>query len=783
MALSLFRCLFLLLYFVSLPTFGYGWEMIPNTKLRDVCPPNDFGGVKYPFSSSCKAVTEAWGGAAYSENRNTMYIWGGGHGDYVGNEIYALDLNTNEMKRLNNPTIPYGNRDKCEEELTPYDGTVPNSRHTYDGLVFIEHADRMLAFGGSLSCRGGQSSGGMWIFNPGDSSWRRIYPHGIDKMSKSYGITMDYDANAQKVYIQDRFALWEFVYNSGDGVLKKIGTDNWNTIHMNGVWDPLRKHFIMLGKKQDYYYDLNEKGLLIKKNYGSKGGESLLSLQSPGFDYDPVNDRFVAWGNKGDIFFLDPKTKIWSSIKFSGGPEPIPQGTNGRFAYVPKLKKFIAYGSVDDNAYLFSPLPKKFRDTQAPTSVGNLKAEILLPSMIKLSWNHATDNLGIKGYKVFKDKKLILDSNQLEYRIANLKPGSEYTFTVIAYDSFNNKGARSSVHIIMPVSKIRLPLGNCTLEGSLQKRKDIVFCEPWEDENWWKKGYDNESSTIRRQPATAKNVSQTEITDKGCLAGKCLKVIMKKGKSGALSLYWKLENADLAPDEIFLRYYLKLGKGFDPFMCSEDGTVTGSGGKFIGIADPRAWNDKVGQCGNGGVASDGINCWSARGGYAAPNFDKGVCSNKPSTVVRLYQYFYHPQKSRYGDSAWYDNYSWANEGLIQCSKNSAIVHCGIGSGGCITDDKWYLIEQRVKMNTPSKEDGVLQVWVNGVLSYDKQNTVFRWPGHDALHARLIWLNIFKGGTIPNCIDSSVYMDQMVISTEKRVGKYRPPSRKFKKIEN
>lgn len=64
-----------------------GWCEITNTKLESVCPRPSPGGV-----SGCSSVIAAWSGAAAEIDNNQLYIWGGGHDDYYGNEVYALDL-------------------------------------------------------------------------------------------------------------------------------------------------------------------------------------------------------------------------------------------------------------------------------------------------------------------------------------------------------------------------------------------------------------------------------------------------------------------------------------------------------------------------------------------------------------------------------------------------------------------------------------------------------------------------------------------------------------------
>ena len=69
---------------------------------------------------------------------------------------------------------------------------------------------------------------------------------------------------------------------------------------------------------------------------------------------------------------------------------------------------------------------------------------------------------------------------------------------------------------------------------------------------------------------------------------------------------------------------------------------------------------------------------------------------------------------------------------------------GIGDGGVLLNDRWYRIEMHVKMNTPGQADGVIEGKVDGILSYEKKNMIFRIPGHDNLHVRTIWLDVFKG---------------------------------------
>jgi hypothetical protein len=99
------------------------------------------------------------------------------------------------------------------------------------------------------------------------------------------------------------------------------------------------------------------------------------------------------------------------------------------------------------------------------------------------------------------------------------------------------------------------------------------------------------------------------------------------------------------------------------------------------------------------------------------------------------------------------------------------MYCGIGTGGILQGDRWYAVETYVKMNTPGVADGVLRGWIDGVLSYEKTNMIYRKVGHDNLHVRTVWLNVYKGGTHGNCDDGYIYLDQMVVA-ENYVGLFR-----------
>jgi hypothetical protein len=267
----------------------------------------------------------------------------------------------------------------------------------------------------------------------------------------------------------------------------------------------------------------------------------------------------------------------------------------------------------------------------------------------------------------------------------------------------------------------------------------------------------------------------------GCISGKCLRLDMIKGETRALAVHWPLKNAGLAPDELYLRYYIKLSPNFNVYSADASGQIVGHGGKFPGLADVRTSSDPSGQCGNGGDTADGLNCWSMRADFeSCYSGDGTACATKPGASMRFgsYLYFYRQEAgdgSYTGHPGSWDSSRWyqltGDGGTCQTTPNNTA--CGIGDGGVLLNDRWYRMEMRVKMNTPGQADGIIQGWVDGVLSYEKTNMIFRIPGHDNLHNRTVWLNVYKGGVFGNWTDQEVYLDQMVVALNGRPGAWVP----------
>lgn len=329
-----------------------GWYEVPNTTLQAVCPPRNFGGVTYEFDYFCQNVTAAWSGGTLDTTRNRLYLWGGGHHDYYGNELYALDLTNLVMQRLTDPAVPLASDVAPPPgELSPNNGTQPNARHTYDGLEYMPNVDRMWAFSGSLA-GAGYADSRTWIYDPNTNTWRRVTPAG-DPPEAAYGVVSAYDPVTKKIFFHNRSGLYTYEYDANGGRYTRLNSDGYLDIHMNGVIDPVRRLFIIVGSGKQYVYDIGSGSTYTRQTLGATGALAVINPEAPGLAYDSAQDRIIAWSGGGLVYTLDVANRVWSSTEYTGGPAVVSSanGTYGRWQYVPSLGVFVVYNDYNINAF------------------------------------------------------------------------------------------------------------------------------------------------------------------------------------------------------------------------------------------------------------------------------------------------------------------------------------------------------------------------------------------------------------------------------------------------
>jgi chitodextrinase len=99
-------------------------------------------------------------------------------------------------------------------------------------------------------------------------------------------------------------------------------------------------------------------------------------------------------------------------------------------------------------------------DLQAPSKVENLSAVDAKDGKINVSWNPATDNVGVDHYEIFRDGTLIQNITGTIYQDTELINGHSYTYNIRAVDAAGNKGNFSDSAIGRPTKTSSAPHTN-----------------------------------------------------------------------------------------------------------------------------------------------------------------------------------------------------------------------------------------------------------------------------------------------------------------------------------
>jgi len=211
------------------------------------------------------------------------------------------------------------------------------------------------------------------------------------------------------------------------------------------------------------------------------------------------------------------------------------------------------------------------------------------------------------------------------------------------------------------------------------------------------------------------------IGDEEALVGNSLQVAYPQGKVGPKESGASF-NVVLPPaHEYYLTYCIRFSPDFDFRLGGKLPGLASGGAKYTG--------------GNKPVDGDG---WSTRYMWR----ENGA----------LVLYFYHlNQKSTYGDT--------------------------VRLGATLDRNRWYRLTQRIRVNSPGRSNGILQIWVNAKQVYSREDVEYR-----SGHKDTFLFSTFHGGAKQEWAPQQTchaYFDDFTISTKSPLNQYPeflPPSR-------
>jgi len=151
---------------------------------------------------------------------------------------------------------------------------------------------------------------------------------------------------------------------------------------------------------------------------------------------EPADSR-VEYGptqSYGSLSSIDPAFVAQHKVLLTG----LSPSTTYHFRVISKDKSGKSHFSGD---YTFTTA--QFIDDVAPTTPTVLTAIVISGSQINLSWGASTDNIGVTGYRIYRNGSAITTSTQTFYSDTGLAQSTKYSYTVTAFDAAGNQSEHS----------------------------------------------------------------------------------------------------------------------------------------------------------------------------------------------------------------------------------------------------------------------------------------------------------------------------------------------------
>lgn len=342
----------------------------PTPKLAGI-PDNTWikisqGGVSAPIGIM------SYSGGWYDPENHQFCIFGGGHWDYSGNEVWCFDITNLTWRKMYEPDVitsqggnqgAYNNFDNARYPgalLNPAGESIENakpmSKHTYDQMEYVKGLGPVIW--GGYSWGDGSTTGwcvnckDTWAFNFTIAKWQYLYNGTNPSPNYTAGVGATAFSTADKLlYVLAKGETWTFnPANNRWSQLNTTGNVPWS-IEMTMEYDSKRNVLYIFGgtwpdNPNLYQFDINNRAW--NKLSPSGNGPGVSSVRGPGLAYDEANDVLLVF-NTGTIWSYDPKVNSWSEHHSSS----MSKDNNyvfGRFRYDP-VNKGVWYHGWENNRH------------------------------------------------------------------------------------------------------------------------------------------------------------------------------------------------------------------------------------------------------------------------------------------------------------------------------------------------------------------------------------------------------------------------------------------------
>lgn len=332
------------------------WIQVPNSapSTSSVLP-------SPPAEGVVSSVTDAWGGATVRQSSGHFILHGGGHGDYSGNEIYALPL-LDDAPAWTRPWGPTPAAQVTRDTMYYLDGN-PASAHTYYNMQYDAVADRVLRMDGGWWAGTSGMSGKFNSWDWGAANWNPDGTHpGLPYNAPDQSVAVHPVTGDVYIWVTSAQMIWRRATNTftsmNTSALQILGDAMVLDVANNCCWG-----FGGWGSYPTYgkvhKWDLSDNTTTSVSVTGS--ALALTTRQSLGAAIDPDTGLIYVCTPDGSVHVFDPNALTLNDVTLMGtGPQSTTaygnsNGLYSRFQYINALKAFVVLPAWAAPMFAFKP--------------------------------------------------------------------------------------------------------------------------------------------------------------------------------------------------------------------------------------------------------------------------------------------------------------------------------------------------------------------------------------------------------------------------------------------
>ena len=182
-------------------------------------------------------------------------------------------------------------------------------------------------------------------------------------------------------------------------------------------------------------------GYQVLERYGRKFAPAGITLQEVG------RLRMTSYATRtwlGTAADVQNKDSILAGMAYPS-PDSL-YATNAQFNQDKPGNRRLVRNTPDYQMALTKLQAKLGPDSIAPSTPTGLTAEAISASKVKLSWNKASDNIGVSGYKIFRNGAQVATSDRVpQFVDTGLEKLKAYSYSIRAFDAGGNQSAASAI--------------------------------------------------------------------------------------------------------------------------------------------------------------------------------------------------------------------------------------------------------------------------------------------------------------------------------------------------